>query len=121
MLVISRDSIESIIALKHKLCNTEKKSECVAEIERIMDIKQLHLWRADSLSACCGGDICSLVPQFEAEIGILRDTLDALKAGDNSKAANLLEDYLAFLGKSYRSETSIIEGLGFSENKEREP
>jgi len=43
-----------------------------------------------------------------------------LKRGDNGKATSLLEDYLAFLRKSYRSETSIIEGLGFSENKERQ-
>lgn len=120
MLVISRDNTESIIALEHKLCNPEKKSECIAEIEKIMDMKQLHLWRADSLSPCCGGDICSLVPQFEAEIGILADALTALKGGDSSKATTLLEDYLAFLGKSYRSETSIIEGYGFSKNKEME-
>jgi hypothetical protein len=120
MLVIGRGNLESIIALKHKLCDPEKESECIGELERIMNVKQLHLWRADSLSPCCGGDICSLVPQFEAEAGILRDALDALKAGENSKAANLLEDYLAFLQKSYRSEASVIEGLGFSENKQRQ-
>ena len=120
MLVIGRGNLESIIALKHKLCNPGKEAECIADIEEIMDAKQLHLWRADGLSPCCGGDICSLVPQFESEIGILRDALNALKRGDNGKATSLLEDYLAFLRKSYRSETSIIEGLGFSENKERQ-
>lgn len=120
MLVISRENIESIIAIKQKLSNPEKKAECIAEIEKMMDIKQSHLWRADSLSPCCGGNICNLVPQFEAESRMLRDVLDAMKGGDNGKAITLLEDYLAFLERSYRSETSILDGLGFNDNKERE-
>lgn len=112
--------MQSVIAIKHKLCDPEKKSECIADIERIVDVRQSHLWRADSLSPCCGGAICNLAAQFEAEIEILGDVLEALKGSHDSKAATLLEDYLAFLQKSYRSETSVIEGLGFSENKQRQ-
>ncbi len=111
--------MQSVIAIKHKLCDPEKKSECIAEIERIMDVKQAHLWRADSLAPCCGA-MCNLAAQFQAEIEILGDVLKDLKGGHDSKAATLLEEYLAFLQKSYRSETSVIEGLGFSENKQRQ-
>jgi len=118
---MSRDDIQSVIAIKHNLCDHKKKSECIAEIERMMDVKQEHLWRADSLSPCCGGAIFNLAAQFQAEIEILGDVLDGLKGGHNSQAATLLEDYLALLQKSYRSETSVIEGLGFGENKRRQP
>lgn len=120
MLVISRDDMQSVIAAKNKLCDPEKKSQCIAEIERIMDVKQAHLWRADSLSPCCGGAMCNLAAQFQAEIEILGDVLNALKGGHVSKAATLLEEYLAFLEKSYGSETAIIAGLGLSDNKQRQ-
>jgi len=112
--------MQSVIAAKHKLCDPEKKSECIAEIERIVGVKQAHLWRADSLSPCCGGPTCNLAAQFQAEIEILGDVLKALEGGHNSKAATLLEEYLAYLQESYGSETSVIEGLGLSENKQRQ-
>ncbi len=119
MLVISRDAMQSVIAIKHKLCDPEKKSECIADIERIVDVKQAHLWRADSLSPCCGA-MCNLAPQFQAEIEFLENVLGCLRGGNNSRAAALLEEYLAFLEKSYSSETSIIEGLGLTENSQRQ-
>lgn len=121
MLVMSRDDMQSVNAIKHKLCDPEKELECIAELERIMDAKQAHLWRADTLSPCCGGAICNLAALFQAEIEILGDVLNGLKGGHNSQAATLLEDYLALLQRSYRSETSVIEGLGFGENKRRQP
>jgi hypothetical protein len=112
--------MQSVIAIRRKLFDPEKKSECIADIERIVDVKQAHLWRADSLSPCCGGTTCNLAAQFQAEIEILGGVLKGLKAGHNSKAATLLEEYLALLEKSYSSETQIIEGLGLSDNKRRQ-
>jgi hypothetical protein len=35
VLVIGRGNLESIIALKHKLCDPEKESECIGELARI--------------------------------------------------------------------------------------
>ena len=104
MLMISREVIESVIATKEKLANPEKKAECIADIENMIEMKQSHLWRAD-WGSCCGG-IGSLVPQLETEIGILQETLDALKQDDSSKASSLIEDYLAFLEKNYEPERS---------------
>ena len=102
MLMISREAIESVIATKEKLVNPEKKAGCIADIENMIEIKQSHLWRAEWPS--CGGNIPGLVPQLETEIGILQETLDALKQDDNSKAASLIEDYLALLEKNYEIE-----------------
>ena len=102
MLMISREAIESIIAIKEKLANSKKKAECIADIEKTIEMKQSHLWRADAGSCCA--NFCGLSSQFESEIQILQGVLDALKEDDNSKAAARLEDYLDFLGKSYEPE-----------------
>lgn len=105
MLMISREAIESIIAIKEKLADPGKKSECIADIEKTIEMKQSHLWRADAGSCCA--NLCGISSQFEAEIEILQGALDALKEDDTSKTVALLEDYLAFLGKSYEPEPPI--------------
>jgi hypothetical protein len=97
MLIISK---ESVIAIKGKIAG--KRQECIADIERMVEIKQSHLWRADG-GFCCGG-VCELVSQLESEIEILQDALDAIKRGDDNKAASLLEGYAVFLGKNYKDE-----------------
>ena len=38
MLMISREAIESIIAIKEKLADPGKKSECIADIEKTIEI-----------------------------------------------------------------------------------
>jgi hypothetical protein len=93
---------ETIVAVKEKLANPEKKAECIAEIEKMIGMKQSHVWRAD-LGSCCG-NVCNISSQIEIEIGILQGALDAVKEGSNSKAASLLEDYLAFVEEHYDNE-----------------
>jgi len=115
MLMISREAIESIIATKQKLTNREKKVDCIADIEKMIEIKQSHIWRADGFSPCCG-NVCGLVPLFEAEIGILQDALNAIKESDGDKAAALLEDYLAFLEENYESEIPSTNSLELGNN-----
>jgi hypothetical protein len=97
-----RGAREAITAVKQKLAKPEKKAECVADIEKMIGIKQSHVWRAD-LGSCCG-NICNISSQIEIEIGILKDAVDAVKGGDNSKAASLLENYLAFVEEHYKDE-----------------
>jgi len=100
--MISKEAMESVIAIKQKLANPEKRAECMADIEKMIETKQSHLWRAE-WGSCCG-NICNLVPQMDHEIGILQDALDAMKAGSNIRAASLIEDYIAFLEKYYEKE-----------------
>jgi len=102
MLMISREVIESVISTKEKLANPDKKVECIADIENMIEMKQSHLWRAE-WGSCCG-NICGLVPQLETEIETLQGALDALKEGDNSKASFLLQGYVTFLEKNYEVE-----------------
>ena len=111
MLRIDKEGVRATItAIKKKLASPEKKTECIAEIEKLIDMKQSHVWRVESIAPCCG-DICGLASLFEDEIGILQGALSAVKEGDINKARTLLEDYLAFLEKNYEDEALIIKGF----------
>ena len=111
LMIDKKNARANITAIREKLVNPEKKAECIADIEKLIDMKQSHIWRADSISPCCGS-ICGLVPLFEAEIEILQSILNAMGKNDNGEAAALLEDYLAFLEKNYEDEISITSNLG---------
>jgi len=105
--MINKESAKKdITAIKEKLANPKKRTECIADIEKLIDMKQSHIWRVESIAPCCG-NICGYASLFEAEIGILQGILDGLKKNDNDKAVALLEDYLAFLEKNYKDETLI--------------
>jgi len=101
---------KDITAIKEKLANPEKRTEGIADIEKLIDAKRSHIWRVESIAPCCGS-IYGFASLFEAEIGILQGILNALKKNDNDKAVALLEDYLAFLEKNYKDETLIIRQL----------
>ena len=109
--MINKESArKDITAIKEKLANPEKRTECIADIEKLIDMKRSHIWRVESIAPCCGS-ICGFASLFEAEIGILQGVLNALKKNDNDKAVALLEDYLAFLEKNYKDETLITRQL----------
>ncbi len=102
MFMISKETMNSVIALREKMVDPVKKAECIAELEDMIKMKESHIARAD-WGTCCG-DICSLVPQLESEIQMLQNILEALRNGDRTKAASLLEDYISFLQKNYTPE-----------------
>ena len=102
MLMISKEAMESVMAVKQKIANRAKKAECIADIENMIDIKQSHLYRAERGSCC--GSICNLVPQIDNEIQMLQNILEALRGEDSRNVASLLEDYIAFLQENYKAE-----------------
>jgi hypothetical protein len=93
---------EDINMVKEKLASPLRKAECIADIEKMVDMKQSHVWRADMGS--CRGSMCNISSQIEMEIGILRDAVEAIKENDNRKAGLLLENYLAFIEENYENE-----------------
>ena len=101
---------EKITAIEEKLANPEEKAECIADIKKLIDIKQSHIWRVNA-APCCGY-ICDLSPLFEAEVEILQSALNAVKESNSNKASTLLENYLAFLEENYEDETLITDGFG---------
>lgn len=102
MLMISKEAMGSVIAIREKVTDPKKKAECIADIENMIEIKRSHLARAE-WGSCCG-NICALVPQIDNEIQMLRDILESLRGEDNKRAAPLLEDYIAFLHENYKTE-----------------
>ena len=101
MLMISKEAMESVMSLRGKIADPEKKAECIADLENMITIKQSHLARAD-WGSCCG-NVCNLAPQMDSELQMLQNTLEVLRE-DSTRAASLLDDYIAFLQENYRPE-----------------
>jgi hypothetical protein len=102
MFMISKETMDSVMSLREKIADPEKRAECIAAVENMIKMKESHLARAD-WGSCCG-NICNLVPQIESELQMLQNTLEILRKGDSTKASSLLEDYIAFLQKNYSPE-----------------
>ena len=102
MLMISKEAMNSVMSLREKIADPEKRAECMADVENMIETKESHLARAE-WGSCCG-NICNLASQIDHELQILRNTLDVLRREDSAKAASLLEDYIALLQESYRPE-----------------
>lgn len=102
MFMISKETMNSVMSLREKIADPEKRAECIADVENMIKMKESHLARAD-WGTCCG-NICNLVPQIESELQMLQNTLDVLREEDSTKAVSLLEDYIAFLKKNYNPE-----------------
>jgi hypothetical protein len=102
MFIISKEAIHSVMSLREKISDTKKRAECIADVENMIRLKESHLARAD-WGSCCG-NICNLVPQIESELQMLQNTLEVLRKEDGTKAASLLEDYIAFLQENYSPE-----------------
>ena len=102
MFMISKETMNSVMSLREKIADPEKRAECIADVENMIKMKESHLARAE-WGSCCG-NICNLVPQIDSELQMLQNTLEVLRKGDSTKAASLLEDYIAFLQKNYSPE-----------------
>ena len=102
MFMISKESMNSVMSLRERIADPGKQADCIVDVENMIRSKESHLARAD-WGTCCG-DICSLVPQIESEIQMLRNILEVLSNDDSTKAASLLEDYISFLQKNYSPE-----------------
>jgi len=102
MLMISKETMHSVMSLREKLADPEKRAAGIADVENMIKIKESHLARAE-WGSCCG-NIGNLVPQIDSELQMLQNILEVLRKGDRSKASSLLEDYIAFLQENYRPE-----------------
>jgi len=99
MFMISKETMDSVMSLREKIADPEKRAECIADVENMLKMKESHLARAE-WGSCCG-NICNLAPQIDSELQILQNTLEVLRKEDSTKASSLLEDYIAFLQESY--------------------
>jgi len=102
MFMISKETMNSVMALKEKMGDPKRSAESIVEVENMIEMKESHLARAE-WGSCCG-NIRNLVPQIDSELRLLQNILETLKSKDGKKAGPLLDDYIALLKKSYTPE-----------------
>jgi hypothetical protein len=85
---------EQLKALSDRLANPEQRQQCLEEIQRMIEIKQTLLWRADTAQACCGW---ATVVRFTYEVQLLEAVLEAFQEQHVEKAATILEDYRVYI------------------------
>jgi len=102
MLILSKEAMDSVLSLKGKLAGAAGKDECIADTEKMIEIKESHLCRAD-WGSCCGS-ICGLPGQIDSEIGMLRQLVQTLQESDKAKAVPLIDDYIRYLKSNYQTE-----------------
>jgi hypothetical protein len=102
MFMISKETMNSVMALKEKMGDPKRRAESIVEVENMIKMKESHLARAE-WGSCCG-NIRNLVPQIDSELRLLQSILETLKSKDGKKADPLLDDYIALLKKSYTPE-----------------
>jgi hypothetical protein len=90
------------MSLRENMADPKKGSQCIADVENMIEMKESHLARAE-WGSCCG-NIRNLVPQIDSELRLLQNILETLKSKDGKKAGPLLDDYIALLKKSYTPE-----------------
>jgi hypothetical protein len=102
MFMISKETMDSVMSLREKMADPKNKSECIADLENMIKMKEAHLARAE-WSSCCG-NMRNLAPQIDSELRALQNVLETLNSKDGKKASSLLDDYIALLKKSYTPE-----------------
>lgn len=96
MMIVNKDSVT---ATRHKLDDPGKTQQVIAEVKKILEIKEALLWRAEGMAPCCG-TLCGISAHIAYEIEILQNTLAALERGDKVQAADQLEKYIHVLEAS---------------------
>ncbi len=101
MFMISREAMGRVMSLKDRLSDPRKTAECIPDVETMIAEKESILARAE-WGSCCG-NISSLVHRLEGEIQTLHNILGLLREGD-SRAAAVLDDYIALIQDGYTPE-----------------
>lgn len=102
MFTLSKETLNNVMALRETMAEPRNRAECVAEVEKMIKMKEAHLARAD-WGACCG-NIRNLSPQIETELQMLQNILQILEADESVKAVSLIDEYIAYLHKNYTPE-----------------
>ena len=103
MLMMDKEDVErAMAATKDRLGDPEAREECIADIQKLIQMKESHMWRADQGS--CVGNLCNISSLVDMEIDILKKAIDAMTRGDGGGAAALLDEYVAFVDKHYDNE-----------------
>ena len=81
-----------------KLKDPLKMQEAIGDIKKMIEIKQMLLWRADA-GTCCGS-LYNIVTSLSSEISFMEKTLRAIDKDDKIDAIRILEEYKQSLSSS---------------------
>lgn len=103
MLMIDKGEVQgAIAAIKSKLDNGERNDESIADIRKLIDVKQSQIWRSEMGS--CVGNMCNVSSLIDMEVAILERAITAIEGGEQGKAAALLDEYVGFIDQHYDNE-----------------
>ena len=98
-MVIDKDSVTAT----RKLAEKGNTQEAIADIKKMLEIKQAHLWRSDVISPCCGS-LGGYTCQITSEVEMLENILKALESGDKAQAATMLDGYIQVIEENRKRE-----------------
>jgi hypothetical protein len=90
MMIIDK---ETVSATKQKVADPKKTSQAIKDVKKMLEIKEALLWRSEGMAPCCGS-LSNISAHLTREVGILENTLSALKNGDTAQAAGFLQEYI---------------------------
>lgn len=97
MLLVSEETIH---ALRERLRASRDVDGCGAELEKMLEIIEGLLWRAEEGRSCVGSWLPSCL---NCEAQMIEQALDALKKGNLAETVSILEDYESFMQWRNRS------------------
>jgi hypothetical protein len=89
MLIINKEHVGHI---EQKIKASGITEEAIGDAKKMLEIKEVLLWRADS-SSCCGVQMRGITVSLESEVDTLKHILSALENNDETNAVRLLEQY----------------------------
>lgn len=92
MMAVEKDRIR---VLRSEIGSGADLRPAMAEIQKAIELKSAHLWRAEAGSCCFGPEVARCI---DAELQILENTLQRLEAGDRVGGMALLEEYERLMG-----------------------
>ncbi len=98
MMIINKDSVTAT----RKLVEKGNTQEAIADIQKMLEIKQAHLWRSEAGSCC--GSLADYTCQITRELEMLENILKALEIGDKAQAATMLDGYIQVIEENRKRE-----------------
>jgi hypothetical protein len=90
MMIVDKDTVS---ATMQKIADPKKLKQAIADIKKMLEIKEALLWRSEGMTPCCGS-LSNVSAHLTREVGILEHALSSLESGDKAHASELLQEYI---------------------------
>ncbi len=87
MMMININTFEEA---RKKLSDPASRSDGLADLKKMLEIKQAHLWRSDVIAPCCG-NLGGFACQLNEEVTLFEQAIPLLEKGDLKTATPMLD------------------------------